>query len=173
MKIKLFSLLILFGFVSLLTGCEKDDICPETADATPLLVIRFLDYEDQNDFQSVPSLTVKGTSEVTNFITRQTTDSIAIPLKTFENFTQYQFIVNDVDPEAEENTGPDPNADLIEFFYVPEEIYENRACGYVVNFTISSAELLAETPENHWIKQIEVRQLNVENEASAHIYIYH
>lgn len=173
MKAKIFYLCS-FGFCFFfLLGCEKDDICIEDA-ATPMLIIRFLDYEDIEDYNAVPYLSVKATSEEENFITRVVTDSIAIPLNTAEESVQYEFIKNDPDPELEEDEEPlIPNSDIIEISYATEEEYLNRACGYVVNFIINDVTIETELASEEWIKDINIIDYNVEDENSAHIYIYH
>lgn len=172
---KRIKLLILLSSLGFFWQCQKDDICPEATQSTPLLIIRFMDVEDPEAAKNVPSLTVKANSEEENFITRTTTDSIAIPLKTFENLTEYTFIKNDPVPPAEGEEDPEDisNTDQLIFTYAVEQIYLNRACGYIVNYTINNITVGAEPLPERWIRGIIVEQTNINNETTAHLTILH
>ena len=161
-----------FGLlVSLLAACQKDDICPETAETTPLLIIRFYDFEDNSKLKNATGLNLIAEGQTDSLFTEaQTTDSIAIPLKTFQNYTHYQFIVHsDEDPDDEFP----PNSDRLEFSYFPKEEYVSKACGFKTNFLDFHALKVAEPNDENWIKNIVVEQTTIENETRAHLSVFH
>lgn len=171
-----FRILFLFCAAFASWQCERDDICPENTGSTPLLILKFSDYNDPENLKDAPSLTIKAISEEGNFISYTTVDSIAIPLKIFENYTEYEFTINDMDPDdqdEEEEENPDPNTDIVTFSYTTEEVYLNRACGYIVNYQMNNAVVQPENPNNRWIRQITILQPEVANETNAHINILH
>lgn len=152
------------GFFFLLSGCQKDDICPESTQVTPLLIIEFYDVEDNTRLKAVQSLTVQAVGEEEPLSASSTTNQIAIPLRTDQNTTQYEFIRNS-GAETE-------NIDTISFFYNPSPEYLNRACGFKVNFLGLQAEIVED--DNNWILDDIEQQTNVENETeTAHLHIIH
>ena len=50
--------LILIVSIIFLTGCEKDDICPESTQTTPQLIITFYDATAVEQSKTVESLAV-------------------------------------------------------------------------------------------------------------------
>lgn len=154
---------ILLGLTGiLLFGCQKDDICPEGTETTPLLVIEFYDVQDPSRLKAVQNLVVQATGEDI-YLGPETTNRIEIPLKTAENVTEYQFTSSD--QSGSENT------DVIRFSYDPSPQYLNRACGYKVNYENIDAGTVPD--ENNWINSEVVLQENIENEAEVHIAITH
>lgn len=154
--------LFLTAFIFMAQGCQKDDICPEGTETTPLLVIEFYDAEDPSRLKAVQNLVVRAAGEEI-FLGPVTTNSISIPLRTNENVTEYSFISN--------NGGNTENEDVISFSYDPAPRYLNRACGYKVEFTNIDANTLQD--EDNWIISEIIIQENVENETEAHISITH
>ena len=77
--------LILIVSIIFLTGCEKDDICPESTQTTPRLVITFYDIDNTQERKNVESLAVYAVRDnelvLIEDISGITTDSIAIPLR--------------------------------------------------------------------------------------------
>ena len=134
----------ILGFLSLLifAGCQRDDICPETVDTTPMLVINFYANNAQNEPRTSVNLTVRevGRDTLDMLLYRVNSQSIRIPLKTGQNSTKYEFIYNG--PAYNENgeiienqdNNLETNTDIIEFTYDPEEEYINRACSFKVNY---------------------------------------
>ncbi len=154
--------LFLAVFIVAAQGCQKDDICPEGSETTPLLVIEFYDVADPSQLKAVPNLVVQADGEEI-FSGPETVNTISIPLRTNENVTEYRFI---------RNSGRDTeNEDRISFSYDPAPEYLNRACGYKVNFENIDANTLPD--DDNWIVSEVILQENVENETEAHISITH
>ena len=149
-----------------INGCSKDDICTEETPTTPLLIITFKNFNNQLFSKSVDSLTVTTIvdNESVDIIKYNTTDSIAIPLRTGFDFTDYLFIEND----QEEIPG---NTDKVTFNYSRENIYINRACAFKAIFEQLSVE--GENDTDNWIQEIRVNKFTVENENETHIIIFH
>lgn len=155
----------------LAVSCQKDDICPASAETTPNLIIRFYDFEDQTEPKKVVGFNVIAEGQTdTLFTTPQTTDSIAIPLKTFQNYTHYQFMVH---LGEESDTEVPTNSDMLEFSYFPKEEYLSKACGFKTEFLDFQALKVSESNGENWIKNIVVEQNIIENETRAHLSIYH
>lgn len=154
-----------------ISSCERDDICAENTPTTPLLIIRFIDNNDGVTFKSPTDLRVKSTdSDITeNFLDAITQDSIAIPLKTTELITEFEFTVNanSEDPDIIANT------DTVSFQYSTSEEYVSTACGFRVTYSGLTETLTAEDSEGNWIKDIIIQQREVNNENAAHVYILH
>ena len=157
-------------------SCEKDDICPSGSSETPLLIITFYDATNRELPKDVPTLRIIGEGQ-TNFLNtledfkdRETTDSIGIPLKSFETSTSFTFISNSADEEDTDiETG---NSDIVTFSYINKEVFVSRGCGFINNY-----ENLASSPndggDTRWIISVEVVNANVKNQDSTHVKIYH
>ncbi|MGB7785997.1 MAG: DUF6452 family protein [Salinimicrobium sp.] len=154
--------LFLAGFVLLTQACQKDDICPPGTETTPMLVIEFYDAQDPARLKAVQNLVVKATGKEEVLLGPLTTNSIRIPLKTDENFTEYSFTANTVDGE---------NEDIVTFNYSPTPVYLNRACGYKIEYR--NMDVALHDDEENWIASQIILQENVENEAEAHISFTH
>lgn len=166
-RIKL-AFLVLLGCFSF-SACEKDDICVD-AD-TPLLVIRFYDFENQTEFKSVPALRVVGVGSnftVNTFTDRSSLDSIGLPLKIDDTTSVFDLILDSVDDDDEMETG---NSDNLTFGYTTKQNFASRACGFVVTYENLTNSLATDT--DNWIKQIEIDTTVVANTASAHVKIFH
>ncbi|MFV8282830.1 hypothetical protein ACNKXS_14890, partial [Christiangramia marina] len=98
---------LLFGLLTLvfISGCQRDDICPESADITPFLILRFYDIEDQQLAKAPQNLSIREVGDDTTFVSirsnsstltyfRYSQDSIAIPLRTDSGETNLEFILN-------------------------------------------------------------------------------
>ena len=144
-------------------GCQKDDICPPGTETTPNLVIEFYDATDPSRLKAVENLVVRATDREDILLGPVTTNTVTIPLKTNENFTEYSFMI--------EAGGEGENEDIITFTYAPTLEYINRACGYRVEFL--DIGVTAHNDDNNWIFSEVILQENIENEAEAHIAITH
>ncbi|MBE9489166.1 MAG: hypothetical protein IMY67_02630, partial [Bacteroidetes bacterium] len=144
----------------------KDDICSEGTPTTPLLIITFKNFNNPLFSKSVDSLTVSTIVEndTIHLVKSTTTDSIAIPLRTGFDYTDYLFVEND------QNDNPG-NTDKIKFNYQRESVYINRACAFKLIYNQLSAD--RETDSDNWIQEITVNKLTVENENETHVTIYH
>lgn len=162
MKIIRKSFPVLFLFL-LLSGCQRDDLCPGSTPVTPLLLIEFYDREEPTRLKAVPNLVVQATGEDEPLLGPITTNNILIPLRTDQNHTEYRF-VRDANRETE-------NIDTITFTYSTSEQYLNRACGYIVNYLGIDASVHQDG--DTWIRSQIIQQTDVVNETEVHIYLIH
>ena len=81
-------------FIVFITGCTKDDICTEETPKTPLLIIKFKSKVNPLLSKEVSNLTVTTivNDENIDLYKSETRDSIAIPLNTQSNTTNYLLI---------------------------------------------------------------------------------
>ncbi len=158
----------------LLPGCQRDDICPESTDTTPLLIIRFYDNNSPEKPKAPLDLSINELNNDTLLAHRISQDSIAIPLRTNVDITQYELTINA--PELGENEDGDEadqtNTDLLSFTYATDEIYINRACAFKVNFIDLKLALNARE-DGPWIENFIIEETTIEDETNAHISIYH
>lgn len=157
-------------------NCEKDDICAEGTPVTPRLIIEFYDTANPTVLKNVTNLRVEETNTDNGVVFNETLEvtnearylsngnKIAIPLKTFANVSEFDFILNYGD--VSENT------DAITFTYEREEIYISRACGYKTIFSLTENNPSVFPVAGYWIQNIEVMQPNIENENEVHVKIY-
>ena len=159
---------------STIHSCEKDDICPSGSTATPSLIITFYNVSNRDEPKEVTSLriiTEENNSLINTIEDRSNTDSIALPLKSFDTSTSFTFITNSAD---EEDTGIETgNADIVTFNYENQEVFVSRGCGFINNY-----ENLAGTYDNGgdddpWVRSVEVVNATVKNQDSTHVKIYH
>ncbi|NJY63725.1 hypothetical protein HC174_13325 [Salinimicrobium sp. CDJ15-81-2] len=155
--------LFLGVFFFLLMGCQKDDICPAGTATTPLLVIEFYDSQDPTGLKAVQDLVVQASGMEEIYFGPETTNSISIPLRTDQNFTDYTFTYN--------SDGEDENEDIVTFRYSPNPEYINRACGFRINY--SNIDVSVQGEDNNWILSTLILQQNIENETEAHISFTH
>ena len=148
---------ITFSFL-LFTSCQKDDICPESTETTPLLQIEFFDAEDPETLKVVEDLMIIEVKTNDTLLGPETTNNVNIPLRTTQSFTEYRFISNS-GSETE-------NEDLVRFDYLPNPDYINRACGFKIEFL----DLTMNRPsgEESWIISDVIVIDDIENEAETH-----
>ncbi|MAM19295.1 MAG: DUF6452 family protein [Bacteroidota bacterium] len=179
-----------FGFLIVgllvLLGCQRDDLCPGSTNTTPLLIIRFYDFEAPDEptppqnlsIAEIPETETDSLSWATyvddegNTVTlrRRSQDSIAIPLRTDQNLTRFYFIL---DTEIDENgVVTSGNADTLTFSYDLQEEYLNRACSFRRKFINLKVNRTAEEDGQNWIREINIEENNVEDENQAHVSIY-
>lgn len=169
---KKYLLLSLFVALICTSSCQRDDICPESTQTTPKLVIEFFDIDFPEQSKSVPRLNViaEGESDY-YFETTENRSTISIPLRTTENFTNFSFVRNHDLPEDSNLTS---NADEIQFSYTVNLEYVSRSCGYKAEFINFNAVLVNEEESVNWIQGIQVIQPNdILNEQNTHLYIFH
>lgn len=159
---------ILLGLFFLTAGCTRDDICTEETPKTPLLIIRFYNAENPNLLKPVEDLAVFADTISVSLFPVGSTDSIAIPLLTNRDFTDYIFLKNANDTLTF-------LAESVRFSYIRENEYINRACAFRTNYYGLDYEKITENPLSEWIEYIDVRtdSLIPQNQNEAHIRIYH
>ena len=180
---------LLFGLLTLvfISGCQRDDICPESADITPFLILRFYDIEDQQLAKAPQNLSIREVGDDTTFVSirsnsstltyfRYSQDSIAIPLRTDSGETNLEFILNTAEtleegeePDEEDEENPQ-NTDILRFSYTVEEEYLNRACAYKTNYVGLKVNL--EGGEESWIQNIQILETNIDDQNNAHVSIF-
>jgi len=126
-----------------LMGCEPDDICLAETPGTPKVSVVFYDHEQPENKKEVPNLNVTGLGVETAFHSG-TTDSIAIPLKTNDISTTFNFTKSENNSDFEES---------LTFKYDSYDVFISRACGYKKAFVNLSAE---RQNNSVWIKKIEI-----------------
>ena len=159
MNFQLYSrvILILFFFIS----CEPDDICLESNEDTPNLILKFVDsFSGEN--KSVSNLRIKGINNIEDFFVGNV-DSISIPLNNYENTSSFSFT-----KEFESNQS---NEDLIYFNYARNNVYISRSCGYKMEYDIEN--IIIENDNSNWIEDAIIETRTVNNEISHHVKIYH
>ena len=164
---------LIFSLITLLfISCEKDDICPETTQTTPRLVIEFYDLTNPDETLAVPGLFAIGLDNddaqvpITNEIVT-TRSLIALPLKTDATETEF-LLYKSYDIVEGEIIG---NPDKIKITYATEYVYVSRACGYKTIFDIQT---FAITPdEDLWMIGSDIINEKLTNENDIHVKILH
>ena len=154
-----------------ISSCEKDDLCDPSLSVTPRLIITFVDITDPEERKTVDELQLKeiGASGFAPLDSSGSTlltdeDSIAVPLRTDNNRTSYDFY-------REDATGI--NIDNIDFNYTLEEIYINRACGFKVTYNNLGFVQNPESTGQEWIRNVRVLTESVTSNNDIHIEIRH
>tara|TARA_Y100000746_G_scaffold69381_1_gene57826 strand:- start:5486 stop:6001 length:516 start_codon:yes stop_codon:yes gene_type:complete len=168
--------LILIVSIIFLTGCEKDDICPESAQTTPRLVITFYDIDNTQERKNVESLAVYAVRDnelvLIEDISGITTDSIAIPLRNDIGVSNFKFIKN----YSVENDVMFGDSNHIYIDYEINDVFISRACGFIANYSITTLlnyDLMADPPITGWITGYEIINSTVTNENQSHVKILH
>lgn len=165
------SLIIFFLLITtcFFSSCEKDDICADGTPTTPRLIIEFYSKDNSTVRKLVANLKIQGEGAATTLDFNQV-DTIELPLKTNENFTNYSFNINSTATTAANNT------DLLQFNYIVNDIYVSRACGFKSFFNLNLANGVVKTnpdgDSEFWIENIEIIKSNVETEEDVHIKMY-
>ncbi len=153
----------------ILSACEKDDICDEFASTTPRLVISFYDINNASTRKNVNSLEVIGEGMIEPLSVFTAVDSIALPLRTTQDFSQYRLRINSNDANFD-------NTDVLRFDYQRNDVYVSRACGYKTLFQLDAASPVTVTDNDPadglWIQNISVIEPDINNENETHINIY-
>jgi len=166
-RLTLISTLTILCFV-LLSKCERDDICVEGTVGTPNLIIRFFDANNVNEPKSVPFMVInKIDDDYRDYIKRFLigADSISIPLKSSQNFTELKFFYN--------WGGEDENIDTLKINHDRFDIYLNRACGFIGQYIFKESPIEGINTEGSWIKSYKIIKDSILNEESMHLALYH
>jgi len=160
---KIFFRIIVLVLFTTLISCEKDDICIE--ENTPHLIIRFYDNLDATSTKEVEQLkvTVKNSLDQEIQIGEiKTTDSIVVPLNVDLDYTEILLSKN--------TNGTNDNVDSFTLNYIQNEVFVSRSCGYKILYEdIQPINPVA----NDWIENISRNNTNIDNEAAAHLSIFH
>src|SRR5690606_19238765 len=131
-----------------------------------LLVVTFYDFEFPDERKPVTNFSFAKAQDTLALMEPTTLDSIAFPLDTSQDFTEYVFAANVTDSSY--------LIDQVKFSYNRSDEYINRACCFRTNFTNLTAELTLGGPLS-WIAVISVVNdtINIRNPNETHIHIYH
>ncbi len=163
-------------------GCQRDDICAESIDTTPLLIIRFYENQDPFDQKAPQNLGINETdNEEYVFIRNEnnrdqvityerfTGDSLAIPLRTDRDLTSFEFTINNTEASAEDGT---KNTDVVTFTYGRNEEYINRACAFKISYVGLKVDVQEGQDGIKWIKDIQIEQATIKDQNQAHVSIF-
>lgn len=175
-KLVAFLLVLTFSFSS----CEKDDICDANTPTTPRVVISFYYTNQPSIDKNVTHLKVIGEGQENGIIFNEnaftdegkyttSVSEILIPLDPTKDSLTYRFISNF------STTNPTlSNEDILKFTYTRQNVYVSRACGfktiYKLNTTIE--RIGGEDANNYWIKNIAVKNPNIEFENETHVEVF-
>ena len=154
----------------IIISCEKDDICPDSTQTTPQLVVTFYDALDPQQSKIVESLAVFAIKDseliLIENINGINTDSIAIPLRNDIGVSNFRFIKN----YSVENNIIFGDLNHVYIDYEMTDVFISRACGFITNYSILSLIL---DPVVGWIGGYEIVNPIVTNENQAHVKILH
>ncbi len=151
--------------IAVFIGCTRDDICPETTQSTPRLVMEFRDNTDFRLVKPVTNLSVKLTSTQEEVFTPRTDTIFQIPLDPSATSLQFSF--------TRDASGTSPNTDFATINYTRgEDVYINRACSFVTTYDDVSITIQGEGTAN-WMFGPVITNPTVENEDVTHITIFH
>ncbi|MDC0629664.1 DUF6452 family protein [Flavobacteriaceae bacterium] len=162
----------IYLFLIILFSCEKDDICADTTQTTPRLVIEFYDLTAPDKELAVAGLYALGLDTdalevpITNEIV-MTRTSITLPLKTDDFETEFVLYKNyDIVDGVVRG-----NPDVIKVTHSTENLYISRACGYITNFEIQTFSIAEDSDQ--WMRNSEILNYEITNENEIHVKIFH
>ena len=152
------------------SACERDDLCAETTPTTPLLVIDFFDADNPADEKIPENLAVleDGETDLNNIRVFNAT-TISIPLRTDDDQTVYQFLLNST---ADADSAEQPNNDLLTFTYERSEEFVSKACGFRITYSNLNAQSQG-GDDADWIQSIETINPILVNDTITHVRIFH
>ena len=161
--------IILLLLAACFSSCEKDDICSETTETTPRLIIDFYDFTNPTLTKNVTNLGILGDG-LDTVILFNGVSQVSVPLDITKDFSKYQFILN------YNNSNPVfINTDLLQFDYSRNSVFVSRACGYKMLFELNPTTPFTQTDEpgndGLWMKNITLLQSNISNENDTHLRI--
>lgn len=149
-----------------ISGCTKDDICPEGSPTSPKTIILFRDKANITAVKAVPNLRISLTNiEPTELLFSNSGDTlVAIPLS--PDLSEIQLAMTT-------NFSSAPNTDYMTITYSKrQDVYINRACSFTTTFDLLDASRPDEGSAN-WISNIVITNSAVVNEDVTHITIFH
>ncbi len=165
---------VLLGSLLVMFACEKDDACAD-GQGTPYLIVRFMDFEDQDNPDDVVSLQVTyiGDNVETDpnkdvYVNAQTTDSLTLSLPTFKDHAVYVFKQNY--NILDEMTA---QIDTIDFSYNRTDEYVNRACGFKTVYNDLEVDIRRSEGGRGFIIGKIIEQNLVDDEEEAHVRFIH
>ena len=157
------NLLFFFFVIWFFTGCEKDDICLRETPGTPRLVIELFDIDNKNNLKSTNGLKIIGKGKE-NLLYEDDTNILLLPLKNNQNTSTFIFFTNNNDSIL---------SDTIQFKYLVNDVYINRACGFKSEFVLDKNPIKFISNNLNFIKDFNLINSTVSNEDEVHLNIYH
>lgn len=164
-------------------SCERDDLCPETTQTTPKLIIDLYDIAEPEELKNVFDIRIKGIDNdeaLPGYNVATAANKLILPLNTKENSTSYRlhidYSVNDNGtPDNPDDDFLEGNEDIITISYAREDVYVSRACGYKTIFRNVSLSVDTANDNDRWIINIEslLENQSIENETTTHFNIFH
>ena len=156
----------------LVFNCEKDDVCPETTQTTPRIIIEFFNINAPEEIKAVPGLFAVGvdSTDIEVAIHNElvsTRSLIELPLQNNSNQTKFKLYKSYDIIDSVINGNPDE----ITITYNIETLYVSRACGYINNYSIQTFSIA--TDNDQWIINSEILMTLVTNENEIHVKILH
>ena len=154
--------ILFFVLMAGLLSCERDDFCVQNP-VTPNLVLRFYDKDDNSQTKIVERLSIIAQGKTDSLFTNQTTDSIAIPLNSLDSETVFTLKMNNID-----NTIANNQIATLTVKYDKEDVYVSRSCGFRVIYKDVNLT------HTGWIDNLSTSLItNIDNQAKAHVQVYH
>lgn len=167
--------LIIFLFLLVFSGCEKDDICPKDAPTSPQLIIEFFDFANPNASKNITNLKLRVAGSAKELPLTTAFNKVKIPLKSNEDVTNMELILNFVAANPQAGTPESGNSDELTFNYTRQFEYISKACGYKALFQLDPNPVNAVqlgTVGVNWIKNIVIAKTFINNETDTHVKIY-
>ncbi len=176
-KLELMRLLYSLILILPVLSCESDDICAESINSTPRLIITFYDAENIETRKDVENLAIyaikDGQLTLMNEINGITTDSINIPLRNDQSVSNFKFYK---DFSLVENIADG----IVDHLYVDYDIYQifiSKACGFINNYNLLNFlpydPFENPPPPANWISGYVIENNLIENENQSHVKIFH
>lgn len=169
---KLSALLAVFLFVLVVSGCERDDVCPGDTPTTPRLILEFYNNDVTTSLKAFTMLDIR---EIDSEDTLRYTNAsrIEVPLRTDTDSCTWIFTIN---PEADDPS--QTRTDTLTFSYSRENLYVSRACGFKTVFTLNNGAGLPPAivhqpanPLERWMRSVIIDNYFIELETNAHLRI--
>ncbi|MCY4266735.1 MAG: DUF6452 family protein [Flavobacteriaceae bacterium] len=90
-------------------------------------------------------------------------DSILLPLRSDQSFTDFEFIMN--------HEQGDENIDTLRLNYRIEDKYLNRSCGFISTFILNNPPHEIINSGQNWIMEIKTLKDSIIDEQSAHLHL--
>lgn len=173
---KIIALVIFCAFIA---ACEKDDICDGTTPTTSQVVIKF--YSAGNIIKRVTNLKITSGTDTLGVILNKSGISnarylsndtiVIIPLRTDQDITKFNFILNATNPITKKT-------DELQFNYSRTDEFVSRACGFKTVFDLNGKAPLqpivlnnSASPSGNWIQNFQILRPIINDEKTTHIKI--
>jgi len=152
------NLILVFGFLFLLTSCGGDDDICLNADSTPRLKVKFHDAQGRLiSLDSLYTYVDYGNPKLTNILSAKDVDSVLIPLKVDDSpYTDIYF-----------KRRINGDSSKVRINYDSKAIYVSPACGFKKNYENLKAEVLKSNP----VSSVEQNNTSLTDETTINFYL--